>query len=110
MAGLAILLCVAAQDFGVEWLDRVTHDREQARYPLAVRPVDTQLQVGALYAYDTNVFLEPDDERAANIAIPFIRGRLDYAAPRWDAAADVLLDYKQYFQQRDESGDDERVY
>jgi len=109
MVGLVVALW-AAQDFGVDWVDRVTHDREQARYPLSVRPVDTQLQLGALYTYDNNIFLEPSGERASNILIPFARGRVDYAAPRWDASADVLVDYKEYLQQRDESGDDERAY
>lgn len=110
MASLLILLCAAAQDFGVDWVDRVTHEREQARAPLAQRPVDTQFQLGGIYTYDTNIFLDPSDERASNILIPFARGRIDYATPRWDAAADLLIDYKQYLQQSQESHDDERAF
>jgi hypothetical protein len=107
---LAVALVSAAQDFGVEWLDRVTHEVEQPHHPLSVRPADLQLQAGALYAYDSNVFLDPNHEHGASVILPFARGRLDYAAPRWDAAADVLVDYRRYAPQERESGDDERAY
>jgi hypothetical protein len=108
---IALVFALAAgQEFGVEWLDRVTHEREPARGPMRMRPVETVLQAGALYAYDTNLFLEPDHEDGSNVVIPFVRGRLDYAAPRWDAAADVLLNYKRYLQEPDESSFEQRAY
>ena len=109
-AVLAAPAAARAQDFGVEWLDRVTHEREPVPWPLSVRPVQTSFEAGALYEYDTNIFLEPADRKAANIVIPFARGRLDYAAPRWDAAADILIDYKRYLQDSEESDLDERAY
>jgi len=108
LTGLTFVL--AAQDFGVEWLDRVTHELEQPHHPLSVRPVETQLQAGILYAYDSNLFLDPNHEHGASVVLPFARARLDYAAPRWDAAADVLVDYRRYAPQERESGDDERAY
>ncbi|HXX93693.1 MAG TPA: hypothetical protein VEN81_08660 [Planctomycetota bacterium] len=108
----AVALALSAQDFGVEWLDRVTHDVEQPRYPLSVHPVETQLQAGAMYEYDSNVFFDPtrDREHGASVILPFARARLDYAAPRWDAAADLLVDYRRYEPEAHESGDDERAY
>ena len=110
MTVLLLAALASAQDFGVEWLDRVTHELEPGPWPLSVHPVQTLFQAGALYEYDTNIFLEPTDRKASNIIIPFARGRLDYAAPRWDAAADVLIDYRRFFQQSQESDFDERAY
>ena len=107
---ISFILALAVQDFGVEWLDRVTRDREPAKGPLSVRPVESHFQLGALYVYDTNLYLQPDDRDADNVVIPFLRARMDYAAPRWDAAADVLVNYKRYLDNEDESDLEERAY
>jgi hypothetical protein len=100
--GLAVLVAVpaaaSAQDFGTDWLDRVTHERQQERGPLKPHPVDWTLSTGILGYYDGNVFLADKDGKTPGdaVIVPFGRARLDYTEQRFEATADLLVDYKGY--------------
>jgi hypothetical protein len=86
----------AAQDFGTSWIDRVTHERVQDRGPLKPRPVAFTATGGLAAYFNDNIFLTEDDETDDTVWIPFVGARIDYAEPRFDAAADFLGNYKYY--------------
>ena len=102
MVALAVLLAVpaaaAAQDFGVEWLDRVTHERQQERGPLKPHPVEWMASGGVLAYLDNNVFLADKEGKTPGdlVVVPFVRGRMDYTEQRFEASADLLLNYMGY--------------
>ncbi len=102
MVTLAMLLAVpaaaAAQDFGVEWLDRVTHERMQERGPLKPQPVEWTTSGGVLAYLDNNVFLADKDGKTPGdlVVVPFVRARMDYTEQRFEASADLLLNYMGY--------------
>jgi|ERR1043166_2966472 hypothetical protein len=99
-----------AQDFGIEWIDRVTHEMERERGPLQASALSWTASAGAAYAYDNNVFLTESNRQHDSVVIPFVRGRLDYAEPHFDASADLLFDYKIYSRLKDSRDDEERFY
>lgn len=94
----AVPAAAAAQDFGTEWLDRVTHLQQQERGPLKPKPVDWMAQGGLLGYLDNNVFLRDKDGRTPGdaVIIPFLRGTMDYSEQRFEADADLMVDYKGY--------------
>jgi hypothetical protein len=107
----ALLLALAApQDFATDWLDRVTHEREQTKGPLPVRKVTHTMELGAIAYYDNNIFLEGEREDSNTVVTPFIRGRVEFSDLKMDLAADVLLSYKRYLQDEEESDDEERFW
>jgi hypothetical protein len=114
-AGIAAVLLSlapsgAGQDFGRDWIDRVSHELQQERGPLKEMPAAFTGTAGLAYYHDSNVFLEETGKDADSVLIPFVRGRVDYAEPRLEAAADLLVNYKIYFDQDDSSDDEERFF
>lgn len=95
---LAVPAAASAQDFGIEWLDRVTHERMQERGPLKPQPVEWTLSGGLVGYLDNNVFLADKDGKTPGdaVVIPFVRARMDYTEQRFEASMDLLLDYKGY--------------
>ncbi len=99
-----------AQDFGVEWIDRVSHELQQERGPLKPKAVDFHALGGVAYYYDSNVFLEEDNEDSDSVIIPFAGGRFEYAEPRFAIEADLLANYKYYSDLDDARDDEQRFY
>jgi hypothetical protein len=107
--GLGASSAARAQDFAQSWLDRVTHEAREAAPPSATA-AGVRFVLGALAYHDDNLYLEEDEEDDDWVIVPYLGGRVDYAEPSFDAAADALLSYKRYLDQEDESDDEERVY
>lgn len=99
-----------AQDFGTEWMDRVTHETVEDSDQLTAKPVEYKATAGVLYYHDDNIYLESSDENDDSIVVPFGGLRLDYAEPQFDAALDALVNYNSYSDEDDASGDEERVF
>jgi len=102
---LAVPLAASAQDFGTEWLDRVVHERETDRGPLKQHAAEWTGSGGVDVFYDNNVLLRDTGNPAAKkvgdaVIVPFVGGRLYYSEPRFEAWADLLLDYKNYFSKK----------
>jgi hypothetical protein len=101
LAVLAILTCpavVAAQEFGTEWIDRVTHERMQERGPIQPKAVVFTGVAGVEAYNDNNVFLDPTttNHRTSNVVVPFAGVRMDYAESQFEAEVDALGDWKWY--------------
>ncbi len=107
---LAYLALAAAQDFAVDWLDRVNHEMREARPPFSNRPVQSRSEVGSMYYYDENIFLEEKDEESESVVVPFVHGRMEYAEVQLDMALDFLLSYKRYLDEDDETDFEQRVF
>ncbi len=112
-----------AQDFGTDWIDRVSNQLTSERGPLSVKPWELHATGGVAYYFDDNVYLMENDEVDDSIIIPFVRATLDYSEPRFEFAMDALLNYKYYLDDDDDdstptvldstegaSDDEERVY
>ena len=95
---LAVPVAAFAQDFGIEWLDRVTHERQAERGPLKPQPVEWTASAGLLGYLDNNVFLADKTGKTPGdtIIMPFGRARVDYTEQRLDVSADLLVNYKGY--------------
>jgi hypothetical protein len=106
---LAVPATALAQDFGVEWIDRVTRERYQDRGPLKPKPVDVTFSGGVAVYHDDNIFLEERSEESDTITIPFAGARLEYSEPQFDAVADFLGNYKAY-SDNDEVNDHEQRF
>jgi hypothetical protein len=106
---LCAALPAAAQDFGTRWADRVVKDLYAERGPL-----DAQLTYDAsagLYVYsDSNVFLSETGEVDDVVLVPFVSGRIAYSEPNFEAAAELLVNYKSYSDLDDANDDEERFY
>jgi hypothetical protein len=100
----------AAQDFGQAWIDRITHELERERGPLEAKPVNWSADLGAQYSFDNNIFLTSSGKKSDSIIIPFVQANIEYGEPRFDIEAKVLVDYKRYIKETQESGDEERVF
>src|SRR5438105_14732363 len=81
-----------AQDYGRDWLDRVTHQMIEEDAPLAPHPFSYKASVGELYQYDSNIFLTDTDRKADSIFLTFAQARFNLAQPNFDAAADLAID------------------
>jgi hypothetical protein len=118
LAVLAVLAAPAvatAQDFGREWLDRITHATEQERGPLTARPLEWHAGGGVAYFFDDNVFLVDDSQPGVektedSIIVPFVRGTLTYVEQRFEVEADLLANYKLYSEVDNADDDEERLY
>jgi hypothetical protein len=107
---LACALPAAAQDFGQQWIDRVTREIQPDRGPLTMRPVAHEIYMGAIGYYDDNLFLKGDDEEEQTVIVPFIRARVDYSERQIDAALDVLGNYKRYIPDEEFSDYEQRGF
>lgn len=107
---LAVPASASAQEFGVEWIDRVTHQLEVERGPLRTKPVEWSATGGVAYQFDDNIFLSEDDEVDDSIIIPFARLRAAYADQKFEAEGDLLANYKIYSDEDDLDDDEERLY
>lgn len=111
-----VFLCLSAaayaQDFGTEWIDRVTHQIEQDRGPLSPKDADLQIFLGERVYYDNNVFLEEDSDKAEGdtVFVTYGNVRLTYAETHFDAALDLLANYNHYVHEEDASDDEQRLY
>jgi len=99
-----------AQDFGVEWLDRILREVEEEAYPLTAKPAQVKWSVGELYYFDDNIFLESDDEESDSIFVTFGNARIEYAESQFDAVADLTVNYNLYVDEDDASDDEERFF
>jgi hypothetical protein len=111
---LALPAAASAQDFGREWLDRVTHTLEQERGPLTARPLEWHAGGGVAYVFDDNVYLRGNgavnQKVSDSVIIPFISGKLRYVEPRFEVEADLLANYKFYVNEEAAEDDEERFY
>jgi len=90
---LSAAASAGAQDFGQQWVDRVTREIQIDRGPLPTRPVVHEIYMGAIGYYDDNYFLRAKNEESQSAVVPFIRARVDYSERQVDAAADLLASY-----------------
>ena len=115
LAVFAAPAAASAQDFGREWLDRITHATEQERGPLTARPIEWHAGGGVAYFFDDNVALADDSQPGVekiedSIIVPFVRGTLTYVEQRFEVEADLLANYKLYSEVDDLNDDEERLY
>jgi hypothetical protein len=100
----------SAQDFGTQWIDRVTHQLIEEQGPLNPRPLDVHASVGEIYSYDTNLFLTNTNRERDSIFTTFGSVGLTYAQPSFDAEADLTVNYNAYVHNDDASTDEERFF
>ena len=98
------------QDFGVEWMDRVTRQMEQERAPLSLRPLDLRFFAGERVYYDQNIYLTEHGKKDDTVFITYGNLRLDYAEENFDAALDLQANYNHYVHEDDARDDEERFY
>lgn len=99
-----------AQDFGQGWMDRVTRQLEQDKAPLRTVPFEVNVFAGERVYYDSNVYLEDENENGDTIFVTFGNLRLKYAEENFDAAVDLLANYNLYVHEDDASDHEERFY
>lgn len=99
-----------AQDFGKNWIDRVTHELIEDEAQLSPHPVQWNFVGGVLYSYDNNIFLTDTDETSDSIITPFAGIGVKYAEPTFDAEADLLVNYNAYMSEDDINADEERFF
>lgn len=107
---LAAPAAASAQEFGREWIDRVTHQLEAGRGPLKTKPVEWDVTGGVTYEFDDNVYLHEEDEVEDSIIIPFARLAASYAESRFEVEGDLLANYKIYADEDDLDDDEQRLY
>ena len=100
----------SAQEFGREWIDRVTHQLEVERGPLKTKPVEYDIAGGVAYQFDDNIYLQDEDEVDDSIIIPFVRLGASYAEQQFEVEGDLLANYKIYADEDDLDDDEERLY
>jgi hypothetical protein len=100
----------SAQDFGTDWIDRVTHELIEEQAPLNPHPLEFHASVGELYSYDTNIFLTNTGREHDSIFTTFGVLSLKYAQPEFDAEANLTVNYNAYIQNSDASADEERFF
>ncbi|HLY10936.1 MAG TPA: hypothetical protein VKW04_16670 [Planctomycetota bacterium] len=99
----------AAQDFGQDWIDRITHEAEQDRGPLSPKPFAWTADAGVQYAFDNNIFLTQSNKKSDSIVIPFVQAGLTYSESKFDIEANLLADYKYYVKENPDD-DEERFF
>ncbi|HEX7900643.1 MAG TPA: hypothetical protein VF950_22965 [Planctomycetota bacterium] len=115
---VAMAAPAAAQDFGTDWIDRVTQQVTQERGPLSAQPWEVHLTGGLEVYFDDNIYLREEDETEDTILIPFGRVTVTYAEPRFEFQGDLLANYKLYMdpdeeltpEEEDLDDDEERLY
>ena len=110
LALLFIAASTRAQDLTTRWKDRIIHELQQDRGPL--KPADeTIYQLGGMYAYDSNIFLdESGKEDPDTILAGFVRARGTHSESLWDATIDVMATYRQFMQDSSQSRDVEHIF
>ncbi len=98
------------QDYGREWMDRVVRQLEQEKAPLSPKPLDVRFFAGERVFWDSNVYLQDEDEKDDTIFVTFGNVRLDYAEENFDAALDLQANYNYYVHEDDASGHEERLF
>jgi hypothetical protein len=104
---VALPAAVRAQDFGREWLDRVTHEVQTERGPLGTKPVEWHVVGGVEYYHDDNIFLADQNEIDDSIIIPFAGASIEYSESRFEVKAEFLGNYKVYSDSDLEDADDD---
>jgi hypothetical protein len=99
-----------AQDFGKGWIERVSHEIIEDEAQLSPHAVEWKFAVGELYSYDSNIFLTDTDRTHDSIFTTFGNVNLKYAEERFDAEADLLVNYNAYVSTSDISADEERFF
>lgn len=112
---LTLILLPVMQAFAdpvaLDWMDRVTHEVQQEDGPLSDKPLQWHVYGGVFGYYTDNVFLTPNRFRKDDyVAVPFLRGRVDYQDARWETAADLLLSYDAYYDTYAPRNDQEHFY
>jgi hypothetical protein len=109
---VALPAVARAQDFGREWLDRVTHEVQTERGPLATKAVEWHAVGGVEYYHDDNIFLSDKNEIDDSIVIPFVGASIEYSESRFEIRAEFLGNYKLYSDSdlEDADDDEERFY
>ena len=108
-----LLLCsttAAAQDFGTQWIDRVTHQLLDYDAPLDPYPLSAQLSFGEVYTYDSNIFLTHTDRTNDSVFLTFGQVIVKYAEVNWDLEADLTVNYNAYVDTTDANTDEERFF
>lgn len=100
----------SAQDFGQRWMDEATHRLEPDTVPLSARPVELKLFVGEQAYWDSNVYLESEDEHSDTVWVTFGRAKMSYAREKFDVEADLLLNYNRYVEEKDASDLETRFF
>src|SRR5882672_195516 len=98
-----------AQDFGQQWIDRITHLQEQERGPLNAKPFNITGDAGVQYAFDNNIFLTQNDKTSDSNVIPFVQANFNYSESRFELEGSVLANYKIYVKENPDD-DEERVF
>jgi hypothetical protein len=117
-SSFAVLLCTfllaaapaMAQDFGKGWIERVSHELIEDEAQLSPHPLDWKFSVGELYSYDSNIFLTNTNRTNDSIFTTFGNVNLRYAEERFDAEADLLVNYNAYVSTDDINADEERFF
>lgn len=100
----------SAQDFGQEWMDRVTHQLEQEQAPLRPQPFEMKFFAGERVYYDNNVYLEENEKDGDTVLVSYGNVRLAYVEENFDAALDLLANYNYYVHEEDARDHEERLY
>lgn len=108
---LAVARSARADSLAIEWMDRVTHEVQQQEGPLSSKPFKYRLYGGVYALYTDNLYLTPNRHAHSDAAaIPFVRGRIDYADARFEAAADLLVSFDAYQGHHEARNDQEHFY
>jgi hypothetical protein len=99
-----------AQDFGKNWIDRVTHELIEDDTQLSPHPATWNFTAGELYSYDSNIFLTHTGRTNDSIFTTFVGGDVKYAQPNFDAEADLLVNYNAYASTDNVNADEERFF
>jgi len=99
-----------AQDFGKGWIERVSHELIEDEAQLSPHPLELKFAVGELYSYHSNTFLTNAGRTNDSIFTTFGNVNLKYAEQRFDAEADLLVNYNAYASTSDANADEERFF
>ncbi len=107
---LALATTAAAQDYGTQWLDRVSRAMVEGEAPLPTIPVTVSASGGELFTYDSNIFLRDKKTRSDSIFTTFGQVGIQYSRVDFDAEADLTANYNAYAHHNDSSADEERFF
>ena len=107
---LSLAATAAAQDYGTQWLDRISRAMVEGDAPLPTIPVTVSASGGELFTYDSNIFLSDTKTRADSIFTTFGQVGVQYSQVDFDAEADLTANYNAYAHHNDSSSDEERFF
>lgn len=107
---IALGASASAQDFGVQWADRIQHIVLDDDSPAQPSPFTLGFAAGEVLSYDSNIFLTNTGATNDTIFTTFGQVTLKYAAQTWDAEVDALVNYNAYSDTTDASTDEERIF